>query len=99
MPQHKLVIIQDGSLMAMARDGRYQAAFPFLRNLLTVHKSKTCGHCAASSVNRAAAFQSAKRELAVQPQPKKAELKRLLNSEQVRIIYRNEAGKMISLTF
>lgn len=101
MALHKLVIIQDGSLNAMARDGRYQSAFPFLRQLLSIQRARGgCGACGGSSnTARISAFQAAKQELAGQSPAKKAELKRLLNAEQVRIVYRNAAGKLISLTF
>lgn len=91
----KLVTIENGTLAALAANKIALGDFPFLRALIGQKKGCGCKRD-TSGPDR---FAAAKRTLAGMASDKKTKLKRLLNTEQARLVYRDNGGKMISLTF
>ena len=98
-PKHKMSVIEDGTLTSMANNKKILAAFPFLKSLQKAPKKPKCGKCGSGNQRRATVFTAAKRTLAGMGSAQKRKLKELLNTEQVRIIYRNERNKPVELTF
>ena len=99
--QHKLVLIQDSLLDSMAADVKFSRELPFLKGLLNLPRPATCRSCnrGQAQVVRQQTYASAKRTMAGLPAEKKRKLKELLNAKQIRIIFRNDGGKIIELTF
>ena len=97
-PQHKLLVLEETTLTAMANDARFAQAFPFLKGLRQVPQ-KRCGMCGTANRVRAGSFQTAKQTLAALGPDQKLVLKKLLNAKNARVIYRRGDGKMIALTF
>jgi len=97
-----LVTINDSMLRSLTCDQRFLAAFPCLqqgKKGLQAAPSQ-CGRCRNKrKAAQAAALQGLRQCLAGLDAASKRELKRLLNTKQVRIVYRNGAGKTIQLTF
>lgn len=98
-PKHKLKVIEDSTLTAMANNQRFLSVFPFLKSLQKTPKKPKCGRCGSKNNRRANAYTSAKRALAGMGPVQKRKLKELLNAEKVRIIFRNERNKASELTF
>lgn len=87
-----MVVLDDSVLYHMASNSQFVSSFPFLSTLKNAQKS--CG-CSGPSIDTNAV----KRQIAALDAEAKKRLKKLLNADRVRLIYRNEAGKLVQLTF
>jgi len=101
-PQRKLVVIEDGTLLSMAANAKFVAAFPFLAALqnpqLRVPK-QGCGTCGGKGRERNQLLLSAKSSLANMDVDSKRRLKEMLNAQQVRIVYQDGGARTIQKTF
>lgn len=99
----KLVVLEEGQLVALALNKDVAAEFPFLAPLASIAKAaparRGCGACGTANNDRAAAFQKAKAAVAGMDSARKRRLKQILNAEQVRVLYRRPSGKGEELTF
>ena len=97
--RHRMVVLQEASLSAMARDPRMVAEFPFLKPLAKMTRGG-CGRC-RKTANRARAqqFRTVKAAFAVLPETRKKRLKSMLGAERVRIINQDAAGRAVTITF
>ena len=97
--QHKLVVIQDGTLINMASNPTFVKEFPFLKSLANLAKKKVgCGTCGGGQI-RTEPLQAAKRTIAGLPASKKAILKKMLNTRSARVLFKKPEGGVVSLTF
>ena len=101
VPQHRLLVIEDGTLQGMLGNPAVMALVPMLNNLKNAPRPRSCGSCGggASFQKRAAVYQQVKQAIAALPSERKAELKRLLNAHQMRVLFRTTDGRTIQLTF
>jgi len=97
-PRHKLYVLEEGALTALASDEKFLKEFPFLRSLKSVPKAG-CGTCGGSNNQRASAYTSAKAAIAGMGQDKKRKLKQMLSAKHVRVVYTTGSGKPTQLTF
>ena len=100
--QHNIIVLEDSMLTGMLGNAAIVRALPILRLLNQVPKKRQgCGRCGggASMNARAIVMQQIKQAIAGLPPDRKVELKRLLNTRQLRIVYRRTDGRVISLTF
>ena len=100
-PKHKLYVINDNTIVNMAKQERFLKEFPFLKsmNRLNQGPKKKKGCCRSSNNRVSETFAAARRTLAGLPRAKKQKLKELLGATQLRIVHRGPGGKMIQLTF
>jgi hypothetical protein len=97
-----MVVVQDGTLSTMATSQTFLREFPFLASLQSAPKRRGgCGTCNRGSKNsiRADTYMQAKRQLARMSPPKLTKLKALLDAQSVRIIFRDDTGRTVQLTF
>ena len=97
-----IVVIEDSMILSLIRDPAYEQAIPCFANKKEVFENSGggCGSCAAK--RRARQKQSMagiKGCLAALSPEKKTELKQLLNTKQIRVVYTNASGKVVQLTF
>lgn len=97
--KRKMVVLEEGTITAMASNAAILKAFPFLSRISSLAKAKGCGSCGAAAQKRAAAFQQVKRDLAGLASDRKRVLKDLLNTERARVLFRAPNGKAQELTF
>lgn len=85
-----LVVLDDGTLRAMASDARFTREFPFLASLARPrHSCGRCGRARAGDAADVAALGAARRSLTELPKDKKKKLLSLLNARQLRVRYRD----------
>jgi hypothetical protein len=84
----QLVVIEDGTLVGMARNPAIVAQFPFLASLAVapVHRAG-CGRCGGRSSAQQAAFNAAKATIAGLDHDAKNRLRSLLNANKLRVRY------------
>ena len=100
-----LLVLEDAVVTAMIGDANYRAAFPFLAKAAEERSADAAG-CRTCGRKRAAArkrevdrLNRVKQAIAGMPSSRKLELKRMLDSERLRVIYVSTAGVRQSLTF
>ncbi len=95
----KLLILDDSVLISMSGNPNFVKEFPFLSNLSRVNKARGgCGRCNKSASKKVQAMNGVKHAITTLTPEKKKRLKKLLNTEQVRVRYA-EAGKVREHTF
>lgn len=97
-----IVVIEDSTILSLIRDPAYEQAIPCFANKKDTFKSGGggCGSCAAKRrARQKQAMSGIKSCLAGLTPEKKAELKQMLNTKQIRVVYTNAAGKVVQLTF
>ena len=96
----KLVIIEEAMLVSMARSANFIKEFPFLREALSVEPTGGgCGGCGhASNTQRASVLTTIKQNLAGMADDRKQLLKRLLNTQKIRLTYR-QGRQIVQHTF
>lgn len=99
----QLVVLEDSTLTAMALNPVVAKEFPFLASLAKNARSgatakKGCGSC---NRNKEKVLQMAqlKKVVAGLPSDKKRRLKELMNTEKMRVLFKDSAGKPQQLTF
>ena len=96
--KRELVVVEEGTLSALAGNAAALAEFPFLKNLARRERTR-CGRCSRANGERAANYGSAKQSIASLDSAKKNRLKQLLNANKLRITYKLPSGKLMQLTF
>lgn len=100
--KRKLVVLEEGALLAAALNPAVAAAFPFLSPVARVARSAPkpgCGRCGRAATERARLFTAAKQAIAGMDATRKRQLKDLLNAHQLRVVYNKPAGGQEVLTF
>jgi hypothetical protein len=97
---HKLLLIDESVLRAMAGNPTFLKEFTFLAglNVVTPQGKSSCGGCArkaAMRINKANAIKSSLVAMGVE---KKQRLKKMLNAEKVRIKV-SQSGRVTEYTF
>lgn len=93
-----MVTITDSYLMGMARNRNVLALLPFLGGLNKLRRPG-CGSCRSSNRIVSGTYATAKKLIAGLPSDKKAALKRALGAKNVRVTYRNDGNRIVTLTF
>lgn len=105
MPANHLIYLEDSTLVRMANDARFAEPFPWLLAVQQAQaqaQPRTCGSCGRRQAAAAGAdaFAQARLTIAQLPDAQKIQLKQLLDTQQLRVIYRRPTdGAMIKLTF
>lgn len=97
-----LVVLDDSTIVSMLNNAAFVTAIPCLANKRDIFKpaESTCGMCTRKRHERQRKEMAAlKACLAGMSPEKKAELKKLLGAEKVRIVYANLANQVVQLTF
>jgi hypothetical protein len=97
----KLVTIEDSLLISMAANPAFVKEFPFLKSLekpQALSGKPNCGGCRKTQADRTLATMSAKVAIATMSNDKKKRLKQLINTDQVRVKYR-EGNRVLQKTF
>lgn len=98
-----LVVLDDSMIMSMLNNSAFSTQFPCLFNKRDIFKSAAaagCGMCAKKRQERQRKeMATLKTCLAGMGPEKKAALKKMLEADQLRIVYTNLAGQVVQLTF
>jgi DNA-binding transcriptional regulator GbsR (MarR family) len=97
-----VVTLDDSAILSLLNDADIAAKIPCLTNKRDVFnaKSGTCGMCAQKRQERQRKeMATIKTCIAGMSAEKKAELKRALNAEKVRIVYTSISQQVTQLTF
>jgi len=108
MENHKLLILDDSMVMSIMNDNKIVSQIHAIK--VAVDKARAtpgaagikkggCTPCQAKARNVAINLMLVKKTIAQLPDESKKKLKELLSAKQVRIVYRNDAGKIVQLTF
>lgn len=98
MAKHKLLIIEESTLISMANTQAFLAEFPFLAMMQKARGSGGCGGCGRSRTRNAAAGKI-KRTIIGLASDKKQRLKQMLSAKQLRLRYLNDKGAPVTVTF
>lgn len=99
--KHSLLVIEDRTIMAMARNSKFTKHFPFLKGALkSAKKPASCSRCGGSKVvkKNIRNLSSIKIAIAGMSREKKSLLKALLNTKHARVIV-TKGNKAQKLTF
>lgn len=98
----ELVVIEDSTIASMARDATFTASIPCLLNQQAVltPANTGCGSCARRKAEtQRAALATIKACLAGMSLEKKNELKTLLDTKQVKVVFTTPTGQVSYTTF
>lgn len=97
----ELVIIENSTVAAMLADAEIVAQIPCLQNIDPSANTKKsgCGKCGRKNSAKAAEYTSIKNCIASMSSDNKRKLKKILDAHKVRIVYLNDTGRIIKLTF
>jgi hypothetical protein len=97
---HKLLVLEESVIKAMATNPNFVREFPFLRSVArgAVGKRTGCGSCNKRANVRVQTINAAKQQIVSMGKEKKARLKKLLRSEKVRVRLAAN-GKVTEYTF
>ena len=95
-----LVIIENSMISAMMADSEIVSQVPCLQNISTAPTKKAgCGKCGRKNAAKATEYTSIKNCIAGMSSNNKRALKKILDARRVRIVYLNDNGRIIKLTF
>mgnify|MGYP000388041806 CR=1 FL=1 len=102
----KLVIIDDGMVINILNDPKVSSQIQAVKIAVDNARARVgnarkggCRPCQAKARNIAVNLMSVKKAIAQLSDADKAKLKNIMNAEQARIVYTNDSGKIIQLTF
>jgi len=99
----EIVVIEDSTIASMISDPRFTAAIPCLQNQQAVLQQQGAGGCGACARKRAAnqraALANIKMCLSGLSQDKKNELKQLLDTKQIKVVFATASGQIATTTF
>jgi hypothetical protein len=107
-PLSNLVVIDDSMVMAIMNDNKILSQIPPIKVAVSNAKAKSdaginrkagCKPCQSKARNLAINLMVVKKAIAQLPNDMKKKLKELLNAKEVRIVYKNDSGKLIQLTY
>lgn len=99
---NNIVVIEDSTIVSMAGDERFNQTIPCLMNQASavVPAATGCGSCARKRAEAARqAIGRVKACLADMSSEKKTELKQLLNTQKVKLVFTTATGQVSSVTF
>jgi len=99
-----LVIIDNTTLAAMVGNQQYRDLIPCLQdtaNAVARPRGRRCGSCSSRSAKESQTklLDRARNCLRELPTDKRNAVKKLLNTRKYRLIYRNNAGIMVKMTY
>jgi hypothetical protein len=97
-----LVVLEDSTILSLLADPAYAETIPCFINKKDLFKTGNvgCGACAKKRQDKQrAAMAQIKSCLAGMSDQKKKELKTLLNTAKVRVVYASNSGSVVQLTF
>ena len=99
--QKTMVVLEEATLATMAINPKLLAEFPMLAPIANMLRTQgvSCGSCGAAAKNRAAVYAKVKLAIVALTPDKKKRLKEMLNTRQVRIVYKDTADRPQQLTF
>ena len=108
MEEHKLLVLDDSMVMSIMSNNKIVSQIHAIK--VAVDRARAapraggmkkagCTPCQAKARNVAINLMLVKKTIAQLPDESKKQLKALLNAKQVRIVYRNDSGKIVQLTF
>lgn len=102
MAANKLIVLEDSVIKRLMSNPTAANEFPFLRTLAkqqgTAPAKPRCGSC--SSKQRTVQDYSAVRQAVARlSDDQKSRLKQLLDTEKIRVLYRDSARRLVKLTF
>ena len=96
----ELVIIENSTVAAMLADSEIVSQMPCLQNITTAQAQKSgCGKCGRKNSVKASEYTGIKNCLASMSADNKRKLKQILNATRLRIVYVNNSGRIVKLTF
>lgn len=98
----EMVVLEDSTIISLLNDPTYAESIPCFYNKRDVLKSSGggCSACAQKKQEkRRNAMAQIKSCLAGMSSEKKTQLKSLLDTKKVRVIYVNSGGQVVQLTF
>jgi hypothetical protein len=96
---HKLLILEEAMLVSMAGNPNFTREFPFLDQIKGNSSSNPdCSKCNNDAQKRVALVSGVKQAIVSMGAEKKARLKAMLSTEQVRVRV-NDGGKILEYTF
>lgn len=85
-PIRKLVVLEEGLLLSMAKNPRYLKEFPFLKPLAQYAPTGGgCGGCRGANAQRSSLVNAAKQSVVSMGDDRKKLLKQLLNTHKIRL--------------
>ena len=97
-----LIVLEDSTIITLLNDPVYAEAIPCFFNKKDLFKNSSggCGACARKKQERQrAAMAQIKACLAGMSTEKKTQLKTMLNTQKIRVVYANASGSVVQLTF
>ncbi len=98
----KLVVLEDSVIIGLLNDQKYVSAIPCFFNKREIFRTNNagCNTCAQKRKERQRTeMAQIKSCLAAMSPEKKNELRQLLDTEKIRVLYTNSAGQVVQLTF
>ena len=95
----ELVIIENSTVAAMLADSEIVSQMPCLQNITAQAQKSGCGKCGRKNSVKASEYTGIKNCLASMSADNKRKLKQILNATRLRIVYVNNSGRIIKLTF
>lgn len=92
------VILDESRFLQIFKNQAILAAFPFMKNAAAQTAKKGC-KCSRSTTAKARDLSAIKLIIANMSVDKKAEFKRLLGADEVRMVYTNERRLVVDYTF
>lgn len=106
MAKHPLLIIDDSMAVSLITDTRITQAIPALKIAADKAKSRGavpvrggCRPCQAKARNVAIDLMHIKKAAAQLPDADRRKLKELLDTDKIRLIYRNDSNVLVRLTY
>jgi hypothetical protein len=97
-----LVVLEDNTIISLLSDPTYSESIPCFYNKLELFRTNNsgCGACAHKrQEKRRSAMAQIKSCLAGLSSEKKTQLKSLLDTKKIRVVYVNAGGQVVQLTF
>ena len=95
----ELVIIENSTVAAMLADSEIVAQMPCLQNITAPTQKAGCGKCGRKNSVKASEYTGIKNCLASMSADNKRKLKKILDATRLRIVYVNDSGRIVKLTF
>lgn len=104
-PLSNLLIIDDSMVLAIMGNSKITSQIPQIAVAVSNAKARSsapgggCKPCQAKARNTAINLMVVKKAIARLPTEMKKKLKELLNAKEIRIVYKDDSGKLIQLTY
>lgn len=92
-----MITLDDSALDRLASDPKFVQAFPLLKQLAAAQRSRGC--CGKTDQRRASIYHAVKTAIVTLDTESKKKLKTMLNTNSIRLRYRNARGDVVRYTF